>query len=413
MDLSGTKLHASDLQAILHASHNLISLNLSFIAEFTDDVVTIIANCCPNLEDLRVIGVQGWTGSTLTHLFRNCGLSLKRLFLDNSKDLKNESFLAFKELRAAKTLLDEIDADAKKLRTRSFSDPPPPTTTKVTFVPRYAPSKKFRCALETISLCGGRHIQDSGLEAFFSLCPNLSSLNISGLPHITDKSAFLIAKHYQKQVIELDVSLCPRLTDVGVARIAESCGSGLSVLRLYGNINLTNVTLHALAAHTTQLTYLSLYGCKSFSDEGVESLISKSCHNLGALDLSSTKITNKSMKTIAATCSSLEVLRVNTCTKITGAGIATVALACPLLKYINGNNCHVKDEHLSVVARSCQSLQTLSLSSNENISDIGFLLCARGLPRLKKFILSCASAVSGEAIRIAKSDRPDLDIVFV
>ena len=195
--------------------------------------------------------------------------------------------------------------------------------------------------------------------------------------------------------------------------IAKTFGSSLTVVRLYGNQRLTNESFSCLAENCRNLTYLSLYGCKSLSDEGAIPLIQSSCTPLQALDLSLTKITNVTLEAIAASCPLLEVLRVNTCSAITGEGVAKVAQACPLLRYINANNCRVKDNHLSTLARSCKFLQTLSVSSNEDIGDAGFLMCARGLPRLQKFILSCASAVSGDAIRIAKNDRPNLEIVFV
>jgi hypothetical protein len=411
LDLSETKLSADNLRAIIFATHHLKSLNLSFIPDMNDDVLTVIANCCPMLEDLRIVGVQGWTGATLVHLFQNCGGVLRRLFLDNCKDIKNESFLALRNLCRAETLLDEIDAEVAQLRRRTNSDPPEQSSVK--FVPRRSPRKDFRLVLETASLCGNRHLKDCGLATLLSLAPNVQSINISGLPHVTDDSAASICKFIRCPLREMDVSLCPGLTDEGVKMIAKTFGSSLAVVRLYGNQKLTNESFFCLADNCRNLTYLSLYGCKALSDEGVIPLIEKSCAPLQALDLSLTKITNITLETIAASCPLLEVLRVNTCGCITGEGVARVAQACPLLRYINANNCNVKDSHLSVLARSCKFLQTLSVSSNEDIGDAGFLLCARGLPRLQKFILSCASAVSGDAIRIAKNDRPNLEIVFV
>tara|TARA_R110002050_G_scaffold23508_1_gene63105 strand:- start:3368 stop:4831 length:1464 start_codon:yes stop_codon:yes gene_type:complete len=422
LNLASTFLSAQDLRMIIFSSHDLRKLDLSFVHGVDNSVITQIANNCPSLQHLRILGVQGWSGMALRHILQNCASTLHTLLLDNCKDISNDALISMKAIaNGGLSLLDQISNQITTIaetnnagnagggaggeEQRAFPENHPK------FVRRFHSAESTACALRNVSLCGQRYLQDDGLEAFFSLCPNIKSINLSGMPLITDQAIRNMSERLQG-VTEVDISLCQELTGKSLEYIGERFGSTLTVLRLYGNRNMESEALAQLAAHCRKLEYISMYGCSQMEDEGVISLVKRN-PNLQMIDLSVCNITDNSLFVIAENCRYLQTLRVNTCRKITTAGVSAVAQGCPHLNYLNCNNINATDALLGKISRHCQFLRTLSLASNENISDAGFLLCARGLPRLKKLIMSCSSDVSGSAIKIARRDRPTLQLLFV
>ncbi|KAL9443188.1 hypothetical protein AB3S75_016530 [Citrus x aurantiifolia] len=173
-------------------------------------------------------------------------------------------------------------------------------------------------------------ISDQALEAIGTL-RTIRVLNLDCCSLITDRGlAFLASGHCSKSLKKLVLTECDRVTDFGVSLLKQmscledlnlaECGpkvtdvGGTSMasmktlerLNFSWLINVTDVTLIAIAKNCTRLAAIDLTGCESITGAGIrafchheclESLVLTSCYNICSDDLE-TLLTCQSLKCV-------------------------------------------------------------------------------------------------------------------
>ena len=100
--------------------------------------------------------------------------------------------------------------------------------------------------------------------------PKLTHVNLRGCIELTDVSIKAIAK-YCKDLTHLDVSMCNNLTDASITAIAQNCPS-FTYLDVSGCSNLTSTSIIEIAKHCTRLTYLSVDSCMNLTDASITAI---------------------------------------------------------------------------------------------------------------------------------------------
>ena len=100
--------------------------------------------------------------------------------------------------------------------------------------------------------------------------PKLTHVNLRGCIELTDVSIKAIAK-YCKDLTHLDVSMCDNLTDASITAIAQN-GPSLTYLDVSWCSNLTSTSIIEIAKHCTRLTYLSVDSCMNLTDASITAI---------------------------------------------------------------------------------------------------------------------------------------------
>ncbi|CAO2839239.1 unnamed protein product [Amaranthus hypochondriacus] len=138
------------------------------------------------------------------------------------------------------------------------------------------------------------------------------------------------------QISTVDLTLCPRITDCSLSIIAST----------YAN------TLH----------FVDLSRSKFFSGDGLAVLVAN-CVNLKGLDLSNSMNLRDSAVAAIGEAKNLENLWLGRCKFVTDIGIGCIAVGCPKLKLINLKWClGIGDLGIELVAVKCKELRSLDLS---------------------------------------------------
>ncbi|XP_073110721.1 uncharacterized protein [Elaeis guineensis] len=166
------------------------------------------------------------------------------------------------------------------------------------------------CAIRTLSsltvLClqGCALVTDSGLSylAIGSSSRTLRKLDLSECDQITDAGVCMLSEMSCLQ--ELSLAECgPAITDVG--GVAVSAVHSLTRLDFSWLINLSDVTLFAVARNCRNLVKLNVTGCELITGEGIRSfsghgsleiLVLVSCCNISADDVEHTVLECRSLR---------------------------------------------------------------------------------------------------------------------
>ncbi len=187
--------------------------------------------------------------------------------------------------------------------------------------------------------------------------PHLESLNLSGCYNLTDSALEAAFARDAPHLRHLNLSLCKEVSDNALGRIALRCRN-LEVLELGGCTKVTNAGLLSVS-HLPRIRKLNLRSCRQISDAGLG-------HVAGATDPA---FANRR----------LEELVLQDCQKLTDEALRHIAAGLPRLRTLNLSFCiSVTDTGLKSVGR-LRALETLSLRSCDNVSDIGVgFLCEDG-----------------------------------
>lgn len=276
-------------------------------------------------------------------------------------------------------------------------------------------------ALETLNISECRGIDDLCLE-MLSRCPKLRELNVSECQAITNRGVELLlgttdddekpfTKLYFKSCMFLgdaaltligskcpDLSLLdlrglPRVTDEGIIRIAKGClklrelrVSGCGSMNFYGQPIVTDASLVVLGKLCRGLEKIDTAGCVGVSDEGVVKL-AKYCPNLLAVNFSSTNVGDVAIAALAVHCTNLKSIIVSQAKKITNEAVEAIALGLPQLKNLNVQYCNINNAALQYLAENYIELERLCLNGNDRITDEGIHLLCDGCSTLKELTL--------------------------
>ncbi|XP_061533125.1 F-box and leucine-rich repeat protein 13 isoform X1 [Phycodurus eques] len=203
-------------------------------------------------------------------------------------------------------------------------------------------------------------------DVLLNFRPFVIHLNLRGCTSLEWSSLKHIGECRNLQ--ELNVSECFNITDAMIESIVGGCNS-LLYLNLSSTL-LTDATLRELARHCINLQYLSLAYCHKMTDEGFQYLsLGRGCHNLLHLDLSG-------------------------CSQVTATGFGYISDACPYLREVLLNDVYgLSDNCISALMAKCHCLSSISLLEAWKLSDAGIKAIAE-VAKLKSFSLECNNHVS-------------------
>ncbi|XP_061899111.1 F-box and leucine-rich repeat protein 13-like [Entelurus aequoreus] len=210
-------------------------------------------------------------------------------------------------------------------------------------------------------------ITDSTMnEVMQNFRPFVIHLNLRGCASLEWSSLKYIGECRNLQ--ELNVSECFNITDAMIQSIVEGCNC-----LLYMNISstlLTDLSLKELSRNCVNLQYLSVAYCYKLTDKGFQYLsVGRGCHNLIHLDLSG-------------------------CTQVSVTGFSFISKACSFLKEIVINDLdQLSDNCVSALMSKCHHLTSISLVEARNLTDVGMTAIA-DVAKLKTFIIEGNKHVS-------------------
>src|SRR5690348_17355542 len=142
----------------------------------------------------------------------------------------------------------------------------------------------------------------------------LTSINLSGCTHLTDKSIKYLAK--LKNLKNLNLSDCNQITDAAIKDLSKL--QNLTILNLSSCNQITGAAIKDLSK-LQNLTILNLSSCYQITDAAIKDL--SKLQNLTALNLDScTKITDAAIKDLSK-LQNLTALDLSICDQITDAAI--------------------------------------------------------------------------------------------
>ncbi|XP_021162888.2 dynein regulatory complex subunit 6 isoform X1 [Fundulus heteroclitus] len=228
-------------------------------------------------------------------------------------------------------------------------------------------------------------ITDSTVQQILqSYRPFVTRLNLRGCTSLKWSSLKYISECRNLQ--ELNMSECLVVSDMMIQRITEGCPC-----LLYLNLSSTLVTDHSLKAifrNCLSLQYLSLAHCRRFTDEGFLCLTTeKGGRNLTHLNLSEcSQMTANGFRYISAGCLSLTEVVINDMPTLSDSCVLALLTSCYCLSSVSLLWCpNLSDVALKAIAKA-SNLKFFSIEGNNQITDVSWrALCShsQGLCRLQ------------------------------
>ncbi|KAG0171751.1 SCF ubiquitin ligase complex subunit [Apophysomyces sp. BC1015] len=312
------------------ACNNLVSMDLSYIANVTDVTITLIADNCPRLQGLNLSMCKedmehavGVTDAGIVRLAKRC-TGLRRIKLNNCSKLTDTSAIALAEHCPALLEIDlmncsitngslhAIFARCRELRefrlnqctklndaafTHSVLAKPYPSgtyyeqlrildLTAVESVTDLAVRQIVQSApkLRNLVLNKCSHVSDDSVQAICRLGRYLHYLHLGHCGQLTDQSVVQLARHCTR-IRYLDLACCSQLTDRSVVELAT-----LQKLKRIGLVKCNNITdesIYALTNHVriaNSLERVHLSYCGKLSLRAITQLLNF-CHRLTHLSL--------------------------------------------------------------------------------------------------------------------------------
>jgi hypothetical protein len=293
-------------------------------------------------------------------------------------------------------------------------------------------------ALETLKIARNCACTDDTLEALGQNAKQLSDLDISGLPLITNQGILSLIgvvqtaagiKHTRSQILVKD----------------RGCGARLKGLAMVNCQQLDDVTMHALSK-CVLLEKVDISDCHRFTDEGLQALLSV-CNKLSTLkanrvqNLSDSAVhalleakvaygfkrtggfeylrnlelqdlpvlSDVSLSWVAAACANLNTLRLDNCTQLVGAkGMAAIG-TMKQLEHLHLINCaSVSDDGMSILFQGDphnasnphgnKNLVEVDLTGCTSVSDVGVRALGGSAARMVKIVLNGMGLLTENAI---------------
>ncbi|KAI3441434.1 uncharacterized protein J3R85_002345 [Psidium guajava] len=219
-------------------------------------------------------------------------------------------------------------------------------------------------------------------------------------------------------VTALDLSLCPRVTDASLGIIAGARGDALRSVDLSNSRFFTGSGLMSLAAGCRNLVELDLSNATEMRDSAAAAIAE--AKNLEKLWLARCKsVTDMGVGCIAVGCRKLRLLSLKWCLKVGDLGVGLVAVKCKEIRSLDlsylpiSNKClpsimelqfleelvlegcfGIDDECPAVLKDGCKSLKALDMSSCLNITHVGLSSITNGAGCLQHLALAYGSPVT-------------------
>ncbi|XP_059296709.1 F-box/LRR-repeat protein 3-like [Lycium ferocissimum] len=220
------------------------------------------------------------------------------------------------------------------------------------------------------------------------------------------------------QVTNLDLSLCPRITDSSLTVVASFCKEMLRSINLSRSKFFTHVGLSSLVMNCVNLVEIDLSNATELKDVGAAALAE--AKNLERLWLVRCKsITDIGLGCIAVGCRKLRLLSLRWCLGVGDLGVGLIAVKCKEIRTLDlsylpiTNEClssisklqyledlvlegcyGIDDDSLASLEQGCKSLETLDMSSCQNVSHVGLSSLTSCAGCLRQLILAYGSPVT-------------------
>ncbi|XP_057808232.1 F-box/LRR-repeat protein 3-like [Salvia miltiorrhiza] len=220
-----------------------------------------------------------------------------------------------------------------------------------------------------------------------------------------------------RHVSNLDLSLCPRITDAALGEISGGCKEMLRSIDLSRSRFFSHAGLSNLVANCCNLVEIDLSHATELRDSAAA--VVAEARNLERLWLVRCKsITDIGIGCIAVGCRKLRLLSLKWCLGVGDLGVGLIAVKCKEMRSLDlsylpiTNKClsqilelqhledlvlegcfGIDDDRLTAPKLGCKSLETLDMSSCQNVSHVGLTSLTSAAGSLRQLILSYGSRV--------------------
>lgn len=223
----------------------------------------------------------------------------------------------------------------------------------------------------------------------FHACTQMETLNLAGCNNIS------------RDTIQQMGSLCPYLTSLDLS----DCDLVKTVTALSkGFRSLTHLVLARRRTRHSDGIVSGGKGYKSMLKEGAIKALACGCPNLVALDLSNCDNTRDgAVISLVKAFPALTSLNLNGCDKITDSAIRTLSQNCPGLINVELNIGHgysgkITDSSVIALSRNCPGLTSFGASRCYNITDAAATVLSKGCPGLTSVDFTCCNRITNEGI---------------
>ncbi|TDH09169.1 hypothetical protein EPR50_G00083750 [Perca flavescens] len=277
-------------------------------------------------------------------------------------------------------------------------------------------SSAARAQLETLNLKSCTYIRDLAVFSLTQLLGDtLRELDLTSCVNVTDLSVRAIATYLQRLVV-LRLGWCKEVTDWGLLGMVETArcepdqetgDKGPRFTRTFGNMGFFKPPRLPFEERPKLVTQNDLH---QFRQQAGASLLALS--RLQELDLSACpKLTDSSITQVVH-YPDLRRLSLSMLPEITDASLASVAWHCRSLTSLALSHCPgISDRGVAQAAPYLRRLQHLYLSCCNNITDRSLLLLAQHCNRLKTLDISRCKNISVTAVDLLQSQLPFLENV--
>lgn len=287
-------------------------------------------------------------------------------------------------------------------------------------------------SLTHLSLSRDWRITEKGLSDLL-LLPSLRSLDLSECLHIsgTEMVKCLKGSNAARAHLEtLNLKSCTYFRNLAVFSLAQLLGDSLRELDLTSCINVTDLSVCAIATYLQKLVVLRLGWCKEVTDWGLMGMVqttncepdeetgdkgprfTRTFGNMGffkpprlPFEERPKLVTQNDLEQFKQQAgvsllalSRLQELDLSACSKLTDSSITQVVHFPDLHRLSLSMLPEITDASLASLAWHCRSLTSVALSHCPGISDRGVAQAAPYLPRLQHLYLSCCNNITDRSL---------------
>ncbi|KAI7998125.1 F-box/LRR-repeat protein 3 [Camellia lanceoleosa] len=232
--------------------------------------------------------------------------------------------------------------------------------------------------------------------------PNVTRLNLSLCPRITDTSLSIISTACNETLRSIDLSRSKFFSHLGLSNLVTNCSNLIE-------IDLSNATelrdsAAAAIAEAKNLEKLWLGRCKSITDIGIGCIAVgcrklrlinlKWCLGVGDLGVGLIAVKCKEIRSLDLLLAVMVLIQFIPCFMITKKCLSSI-LKLQYLEDLVLEGCFgIDDGSLAVLKQGCKSLETLDMSSCQNVSHVGLSSLTSGTGCLRQLILAYGSPVT-------------------
>jgi len=240
----------------------------------------------------------------------------------------------------------------------------------------------------------------------------ISSLNLQYSTITSRELGILFAGHQDSSLPLKRLNLSnTSISDSVICFIAKKCPM-LEDINLSGCVNLTNLSLSALAQYCKKISHVNFAECNKMTNYGIQIIAQESKNNLKSIDLTDcSSIDDEALGFLSYYCTSLSTLNIK------GTSITTSAFTIALNRFSLielGIQAHShNDSDLIDIVKHQPKLEALDLSFCYNVSLLGIREVALNCSQLKKLSLFGLNLSKGEISSILSDcGRPFLNVLY-